>query len=79
VPGLIAAFVFVFIPTIGEYVTPLLVGGPSGFMFGNGIQNAFLEGFNWQFGSAMGMFLIGSVAVLIAVFGRYLDVRTVAR
>jgi spermidine/putrescine transport system permease protein len=78
-PGVIAAFVFVFIPTIGEYVTPLLVGGPSGFMFGNGIQNAFLEGFNWQFGSAMGMFLIGSVAVLIAVFGRYLDVRTVAR
>jgi spermidine/putrescine transport system permease protein len=78
-PGVIAAFVFVFIPTIGEYVTPLLVGGPSGFMFGNGIQNALLEGFNWQFGSAMGMFLIGSVAVLIAVFGRYLDVRTVAR
>jgi spermidine/putrescine transport system permease protein len=78
-PGLIAAFIFVFIPTIGEYVTPLLVGGPSGFMFGNAIQNAFLEGFNWQFGSAMGMFLIGAVALLIAVFGRYLNVRTVAR
>ncbi len=77
-PGVIAAFVFVFIPTLGEYVTPLLVGGPKGFMFGNGIQNAFLQGFDWQFGSAMAMFLIGAVAVLIAVFGRYLNVRTVA-
>jgi spermidine/putrescine transport system permease protein len=78
IPGLIAAFVFVFIPTLGEYVTPLLVGGPKGFMFGNAIQGAFLQGFDWQFGSAMAMFLIGAVAVLIAIFGRYLNVRTVA-
>lgn len=77
-PGVIAAFVFVFIPTLGEYVTPLLVGGPDGFMFGNAIQGAFLQGFDWQFGSAMAMFLIGAVAVLIALFGRYLNVRTVA-
>ena len=75
-PGVIAAFVFVFIPTIGEYVTPQLVGGPSGFMFGSAIQTAFIEGFDWQFGSAMAMFLIFAVAVLLAVFGRYLDVRT---
>ena len=77
-PGVIAAFVFVFVPTLGEYVTPLLVGGPKGFMFGNGIQNAFLQGFDWQFGSAMAMFLIGAVALLIAVFGRYLNPQTVA-
>ncbi len=77
-PGVVAAFVFVFVPTLGEYVTPLLVGGPKGFMFGNGIQNAFLQGFDWQFGSAMAMFLIGAVAVLIAVFGRYLNLQAVA-
>ena len=77
-PGVIAAFVFVFIPTLGEYVTPLLVGGPNGFMFGNAIQNAFLQGFDWQFGSAMSVFLIAAVAMLIVVFGRYLNVRTVA-
>lgn len=73
VPGIVAAFIFVFIPTIGEYVTPLLVGGPDGTMFGNAIQTAFLQGFDWQFGSAMGMFLIGVVAVLIAAFGRFLN------
>jgi spermidine/putrescine transport system permease protein len=77
VPGVIAAFIFVFIPTIGEYITPLLVGGPNNFMFGNAIQGAFLAGFDWQFGSAMSMFLVIVVAALIAVFGRYLNVRTV--
>jgi spermidine/putrescine transport system permease protein len=71
----IGAFIFVFIPTIGEYITPLLVGGPGNFMFGNAIQSAFLAGFDWQFGSAMSMFLVAAVMVLIAIFGRYLNVR----
>ena len=77
-PGVIAAFVFVFIPTLGEYITPQLVGGPSGLMFGNAIQSSFLATFDWQFGSAMSMFLIGAVVVLLLIFGRYLNVRTVA-
>jgi spermidine/putrescine transport system permease protein len=77
-PGVIAAFIFVFIPTIGEYITPLLVGGPNGFMFGNAIQGAFNQGFDWQFGSAMSMFLVLVVTVLTVAFGRYLNVRTVA-
>ena len=76
-PGVIAAFIFVFIPTLGEYVTPLLVGGPNNFMFGNAIQGAFLQGFDWQFGSAMSMFLVLAVVLLILVFGRYLNARTV--
>jgi spermidine/putrescine transport system permease protein len=78
VPGVIAAFIFVLIPTLGEYVTPLLVGGENGFMFGNAIQSAFGASFDWQRGSAMSIFLIGVVAVLIAIFGRYLNVRSVA-
>jgi spermidine/putrescine transport system permease protein len=77
-PGVAAGFVFVFIPTIGEYVTPQLVGGPGGFMFGSAIQSAFTAGLDWQFGSAMAMFLIFAVAVLLIVFGRFLDVRSVA-
>jgi spermidine/putrescine transport system permease protein len=78
VPGVVAAFIFVFIPTLGEYVTPLLVGGPGGFMFGSAIQSAFTFGLDWQFGSAMAMFLVFGVAILLAIFGRYLNVRTVA-
>ncbi len=77
-PGVAAGFVFVFIPTIGEYVTPQIVGGPqAGFMFGSAINSAFTMGLDWQFGSAMAMFLIFAVAVLLAVFGRFLDVRSV--
>jgi spermidine/putrescine transport system permease protein len=79
VPGVVAAFIFVFIPTLGEYITPLLVGGKGGYLFGNAVQSQFLQGFNWQFGSAMAMFLIVVVAVLIAIFGRYLNARTVAQ
>ena len=78
IPGVIAAFIFVFIPTIGEYVTPLLVGGPNGFFFGNAIQGAILQGFDWQVGAAMAMFLVGTVTVLLVLFGRYLNVRAVA-
>jgi spermidine/putrescine transport system permease protein len=78
IPGIIAAFIFVFIPTIGEYITPQLVGGPKGYLFGNTIQSSFLASFDWQLGSAMGIFLVGVVAVLIAVFGRYLTTGAVA-
>jgi spermidine/putrescine transport system permease protein len=76
-PGVIAAFIFVFIPTIGEYITPSLVGGLDNFMFGNAIQGAFLLGRDWQFGSTLGTFLVLTVAVLISIFGRYLNVRAV--
>jgi spermidine/putrescine transport system permease protein len=76
-PGVIAAFVFVLIPTLGEYITPQLVGGKNGYMFGNAIQSAFLQSFDWQFGSAMAMFLIAAVVVLTVIFGRYLNPRTV--
>ncbi len=76
-PGVAAAFIFVFIPTLGEYITPQLVGGPGGFMFGSAIQSAFTAGLDWQFGSAMAMFLIFAVAILLAVFGRFLNVKSV--
>ena len=77
-PGLIAALVFVFIPTIGEFVTPLLVGGPDGYMFGNAINDLFTRGLDWQTGSVLAIFLLAVVAVLMAFFGRSMSVRSVA-
>ncbi|MEP6758486.1 MAG: ABC transporter permease [Actinomycetota bacterium] len=76
-PGLAAAFVFVFVPTIGEFVTPLLVGGPKGYLFGNAIQDQFTAGLRWQNGSVLALFLLGVVAILMAVFGRFVNVRQV--
>src|SRR5918912_1625311 len=40
-PGLVAAFLFVFIPTIGEFVTPQLVGGNGGYLYGNALPESF--------------------------------------
>ena len=76
-PGVIAAFVFVFVPTIGEFVTPLLVGGTSGYMYGNAIQDLFTRGLDWQTGSVLSMFLLMVVATLMVLFGRFIQVRSV--
>ncbi len=70
-PGVVAAFVFVFIPTIGEFVTPLLVGGTDGFMYGSAISDLFGPGFDWRTGSVLAIFLLGVVGTLIAVFSRF--------
>jgi spermidine/putrescine transport system permease protein len=78
IPGVIAAFIFVFIPTIGEYFTPLLVGGVEGTMFGNAIADQFGQSLNWLNGSVLSFFLLGVVAILMAIFARYLTVRRLA-
>src|SRR5437762_14391895 len=78
-PGIIAAFLFVFIPTVGEFVTPSLVGGTSGYMYGNQITDLFGTGFpDWRTGSVLALFLIGVVATLTAVFSRFNRVGEVA-
>ncbi len=77
-PGIMAAFLFVFIPTLGEFVTPSLVGGASGYMYGNQIVDLFGTGFpDWETGSVLAIFLFGVVTVLTVVFARFLSVRQV--
>src|SRR5215831_17627216 len=72
-PGVFAAFLFVFIPTLGEFVTPSLVGGTSGYMYGNQIVDLFGTGFpDWETGSVLALFLLGVVAALTVVFARFL-------
>ena len=66
-PGLIAAFLMVFIPTVGEYVTPLLVGGATGTMYGNIIQDFFTRAANWPFGSALSVVMLGLTVVLVGI------------
>ncbi len=72
-PGLVAAFLFVFIPTVGEFITPSLVGGTSGYMYGNQIVDLFGTGFpDWETGSVLALFLLAVIAVLTVVFVRFL-------
>jgi len=74
-PGLAAAFLMVFIPTVGEYVTPLLVGGTAGIMYGNVIQDFFTKSANWPLGSALSMIMLLVTLVLVAVGLRILQPR----
>ena len=77
-PGVVAAFLFVFIPTLGEFVTPSLVGGASGYMYGNQIVDLFGTGFpDWETGSVLALFLLGVVTLLTVVFARFLQAREV--
>ena len=72
-PGVIAGFVFVLIPTTGEFIAPLLVGGTDNQLFGNSIQGFFGNSPNWNFGSVLAMTLIVVVVVLMLAFGRFLN------
>jgi spermidine/putrescine transport system permease protein len=66
-PGILAAFFIVFIPTVGEYVTPLLVGGSSGSMYGNIIQTFFTQGTNYPFGSALSVVMLVTTLALVLI------------
>lgn len=64
-PGVIAACVLVFIPTLGDYATPTLVGGPTSTMIGNLIQAQFGKANNWPYGSALAISMVVIVVVLL--------------
>jgi spermidine/putrescine transport system permease protein len=71
-PGIVAAFLFVFIPTIGEFVTPQLVGGSKGYLFGSAIADDFGQNSDWQSGAVLALFLMGVVLVLSGATSRFL-------
>jgi spermidine/putrescine transport system permease protein len=77
-PGVIAGFLFVFIPTVGEYVTPALVGGTQGLMYGNLIWSQFLAALNWPMGSLMSLAMLLVVLVPIFLFGRFVRLSELA-
>jgi spermidine/putrescine transport system permease protein len=64
-PGLIAGIVLVFIPSLGAFITPDLLGGAKSVMIGNLIQNQFSQ-LNQPFGSALSLILTGAVLLLLA-------------
>ena len=71
-PGIVAAFLFVFIPTIGEFVTPQLVGGSKGYLFGSAIADDFGQNSDWQSGAVLALFLMVVVLLLTGATSRFL-------
>jgi spermidine/putrescine transport system permease protein len=73
-PGVIASVLIVFIPTIGDFVTPQLVGGPEGRMVANLIQLQYLKLQNYPLGSAIAVSAMLIVTV-VSLFFLYLNRR----
>jgi spermidine/putrescine transport system permease protein len=69
--GLVAGCVMVFVPALGDYVTPDLLGGAKTMFIGNLIQNQYLTVRDWPFGCAVSTILIVIVAAFVWVYLRY--------
>jgi spermidine/putrescine transport system permease protein len=74
-PGVISAFLIVMIPTVGDYVTPRLVGGKDGVMIATAIQAQFGKAANWPLGAALSvttMVLVSAVAATVVLTVRFM-------
>jgi spermidine/putrescine transport system permease protein len=69
-PGIRAGVILVFIPCLGAYLTPDLLGGGKSVMIGNLIQNQFTTARDWPFGSAISLALMAVVMLLLIAFVR---------
>jgi spermidine/putrescine transport system permease protein len=72
-PGLTTAVIFVFIPILGEYLTPELVGGTRGVMIGNLVDNFFQEA-QYAEGAAIAILIAVVVIIVLVIFRRSLEV-----
>ena len=66
-PGIVTAVIFVFIPMLGEYLTPQIVGGTGGVMIGNLIVNFFQEA-QYTRGAAVSLLVTAFIVLLLLVF-----------
>ncbi len=69
-PGIVAGSLLVFIPCLGAYLTPDLLGGGRTVMVGNLVQNQFTTARDWPFGSAISIALMAIVTLLLVLFLR---------
>jgi spermidine/putrescine transport system permease protein len=69
-PGIIAGSILVFIPCLGAYVTPRILGGGKNMMIGNFIELQFGQGKNWPLGAALSVALLVIVTIALLVYVR---------
>ena len=69
-PGIIAGSILVFVPCLGAYVTPRILGGGKNMMIGNFIELQFGQGRNWPLGSALSMALLVIVTIALLAYVR---------
>lgn len=69
-PGIVAGSILVFIPSLGAYVTPRVLGGGTNLMIGNLIELQFGQGRNWPLGAALSITLMAIVMVALLFYVR---------
>ncbi len=69
-PGVVAGSMLVFIPSLGAFVTPAILGGGKTLMIGNVISNQFLAAHDWPFGSALSMLMMGFMLIATLIYFR---------
>ena len=69
--GIIAGFMLVFIPCVGEFVIPSLLGGPENIMIGRVVWDEMFTSNNWPRASALAVVMIGLIVIPLAVYYHY--------
>ncbi|MBS99233.1 MAG: spermidine/putrescine ABC transporter permease [Oceanospirillaceae bacterium] len=69
-PGVISGAIIVFIPSLGNFIVPGLLGGAKVMMVGNLIEQQFLYARNWPFGAALSFMIMGSMFILLVIYVR---------
>lgn len=77
-PGISTGCILVYILTIGSYITPDLLGGPTEMMISNLIQREYYAAFNWPFGSALGILLLIIILVLLLFYNKIFKLEKIA-
>jgi spermidine/putrescine transport system permease protein len=67
-PGVVAATLMIFIPTVGDFITPDLVGGRDGKMIANIIQVEFRRANNWPLGSALSLYTMITITIISVIY-----------
>lgn len=67
-PGIAGGSVIVFIPSVGNFIVPDILGGAKGLMVGNLVEQQFLAARNWPFGSALSVIIMAVVLTVLLVF-----------
>jgi spermidine/putrescine transport system permease protein len=67
-PGIVAGSIIVFIPSLGNFIVPDLLGGAKVLMIGNLVEQQFLQARNWPFGSALSWVLMFAVLVFLLIY-----------
>lgn len=69
-PGIVAGSILVFVPALGAYVTPRILGGGKNMMIGNFIELQFGQGRNWPLGAALSVLLLVIVTAALLLYVR---------